>query len=600
MKPHFVFEASWEVCNKVGGIYTVVKSKASLMVDKYTDKYLLVGPYFADKVQGSFLEEVPPEHFKKVFDNLTQEGIVCHFGKWIIPGQPQVILVDTHNFTYQTNDMKKKLWDDFRIDSLNTQYHDFDEPMLWSWAVGKLLERLGEALQGPIVAHFHEWLSAGGVLYLKENKNVATIFTTHATMLGRTLASHNVDIYQNLHTIDPEKEAYAHGIQSKYQTEKFAAMNADVFSTVSEITSIEAESLLGVKPGKLLPNGLDMAKFPTFEDISIKHKLYKSKIMDFIIYYFFPYYHFSLDNTLIFCLCGRYEYHDKGIDLFIDALGKLNKRLKDEGSEKTVVVFIWVPGNIRGIKPELLENKTKYQDVLESINDNLTDIKNKIVYLKLADQQTSDMIFEASVSEEIHQKILRMKRTQGTPPLCTHNLFDEDNDQIISGFRSAGLFNRKEDRVKAIFYAIYLTGADGLLDTDYYESIMGTQLGVFPSYYEPWGYTPLEAGALGVASMTTDLAGFGRYLQSKKGEEASEEMCEGIYVLSRFNKTDQEVVESLSRSLYDFTNLSKEGRIKNKLQARNLASKADWKYLIKNYFEAHEMAVKTRFGDGTS
>ncbi|MFH1133644.1 MAG: hypothetical protein V1735_04075 [Nanoarchaeota archaeon] len=598
MKPNYVFEASWEVCNKVGGIYTVVKSKAALMVDEYADRYIMIGPFFAKKSQGEFLEEVPSPEFKQVFEAVSKEGIICHYGKWLCAGEPRVILVDFTNFTFQNNAIKAKLWERFRIDSMNTGYHDFDEPIVWSTAVGKIIERMAEQLEGPIVGHFHEWLAAGGLLYLVDNKKVATIFTTHATMLGRTLASSNRDIYDSLNSIDPEQEAFKSGIQAKFQTEKMAAMNADVFSTVSEITGMEAEALLSCKPAIILPNGLDMSKFPSFEDISIKHKLYKSKLMDMIIYYFFPYYHFDLDQTRIFFLCGRYEFHDKGIDVFIEALGKVNERLKQEKSNITVISFIWVPGNIRGIKQELLENKTNYQDLLDTIHDNLNDIKNKMVFLEVTGQQISDKtLFDKDVLQEIKQKLLRLKRTEGLPPLCTHNLYDEDHDEIIQSFRKNGLLNRAEDRVKAIFYAIYLTGADGILDTNYYESMNGAQLGVFPSYYEPWGYTPLEAGALGVSSVTTDLAGFGRYLNTLKADDkVRDPKVEGIFVLPRYRRTNSEIVNDLTEFLYNYSLSSKEERIKNKLEARRLAMLADWKHLIKNYFEAHRLAVKGRYG----
>ncbi|MBU0980315.1 MAG: glycogen/starch synthase [Nanoarchaeota archaeon] len=598
MKPKHVFECSWEVCNKVGGIFTVVKSKAALMVEHYGDGYFMVGPYFADKVHGEFMEEVPSPVFKAVFEELAKEGIMCHFGKWLVEGEPKIILIDFTNFTYEANAIKARLWQEFRIDSMGTQFHDFDEPIIWSTAVGKLLEKLGEKLEGPIVGHFHEWLAAGGLLYLKDSKKVATVFTTHATMLGRTLASHDVDIYNELDKLDPDAEAYRLGIQSKYLTEKSAAMCADQFTTVSEITGMEAEALLKRKPDILLPNGLDMSKFPTFEDISIKHKLLKSKMLDFIIYYFFPYYHFDLDKTRIFFLAGRYEYHDKGIDVFIDALGNVNRMLKEEKSDKTIVTFIWVPGAIRGIKTELLENKMKYQDVLDTFNDNLVDIKNRLVFLTITDQSLcNEDLFDKDITQELKRKLLSMKRKEGSPPLSTHNLVDEQHDDVMCGFRRAELLNREEDRVKVVFYGIYLTGADGLLDTNYYESMLGSHLGVFPSFYEPWGYTPLEAGALGISSVTTDLAGFGRYLSKLK---SNKKMKEGIFVLPRFKRSYDQIVKELTGFLYDYVKLDKAGRIKNKLEARRLASMADWKNLISNYFEAHEKAVQLRFKDGAA
>ena len=581
-----LFEVSWEVCNKVGGIYTVVKSKASQMMNYYKENYFLIGPYFAKQALGKFSEEVPKDYCKGPFDELKKEGIICHCGKWLVEGNPNVILIDFEGFKQKINDIKKELWESYKIDSLRAA-HDYDEPVAWSYAAGKLIEKLANSFKDKkIAAHFHEWLSGAGVLYLKSKKlPVSTVFTTHATVLGRTLSNSNVDLYSNWDKIEPDKEAYKYFIESKHQVEKQAAMNADVFSTVSEITALEAESMLGKKADILLMNGLDIGKFPTFEENAIKHRMQRDRIREFLLYYFFPYYAFDINETLIYFIAGRYEFRDKGIDIFIKALEKLNKKMKQSNSKKTIIAFIWVPANIRNIKPELLENKTYYQDIKDSFDEISEDTKKNIINLIISNKKITDSIFDKEFLSEIKGKVKRFSK-KGSPAISTHDIY-EGEDTIIKALKESKLDNNREDPVKVVYYPIYLSGADGLLNLNYYEAMEGSHLGIFPSYYEPWGYTPLEAGALGVASVTTDLSGFGRFFCN----ECKQEENPGIFVLKRLGKKDEDVIEELAKIMLDFSNLSKQDRIANKIQARKIASIADWKIFVKNYIEAHNMAI---------
>jgi glycogen(starch) synthase len=295
-----------------------------------------------------------------------------------------------------------------------------------------------------------------------------------------------------------------------------------------------------------------------------------------------------LENALIYFIAGRYEFHDKGIDIFINALGKLNEILKEEKSNQTIISFFFVPGNIRGIKPSLLESKTKFKDIKDQIDENLGEIKNRIIHSLVSKEKLSqNSLFDKEIQSDMKTKIAKLTM-KGTPPLSTHDLFNEDQDAILNAFKYVGLLNRKEDNVKVIFYPIYLTGADGLLDTSYYESMLGSHLGVFPSFYEPWGYTPLEAAALGVGSVTTDLAGFGRYIC----KECTQAKQPGVFTLKRFNKSDEDVTKELIDTLHNFTHLTKQQRVENKITARNIAKMADWKFFIKRYIEAHNLALK--------
>ena len=586
-KADVIYEVSWEVCNKVGGIYTVVKSKAAKMVEVYSENYFLIGPYFASKAIGQFQEELPKDFCKAPFEELRKIGIICHFGKWLIEGSPNVILIDFVSFRSRINEIKRELWDWHKVDSLRAPL-DYDEPVTWAYAVGMLIERLSKCYENKkIVAHFHEWLSGAGLLCLKKrNAGIATVFTTHATILGRTLASSNVDIYNVWDKINPDQEAYKYNIEAKHFVEKNSAAIADVFTTVSEITGMEASYLLKKKPDVLLPNGLDISKFPSFEEIVIKHRLQRDRIREFMLYYFFPYYTFDPKDTLIYFLAGRYEFHDKGIDIYIKALGRLNQRLKEEKSKKTILAFIWVPANFRNIRPELLENKTLYQDIKDSLEDVKDDVEKNIIYSLMSSKKISkEILFDEEFLADMKIKIAKFMK-KGKPPVITHDLYDE-NDTILNAIRNANLNNDEDDKVKVVYYPIYLSGADGLLNLNYYEAMQGSHLGIFPSYYEPWGYTPLEAGALGVSSVTTDLAGFGRSFCT----ECLQSDNPGIFVLKRLNKNDADVENQLVDVMFAFANLSKEERAANKLQARKVASMADWKSFVNNYIEAHNLAV---------
>lgn len=590
-KADIVFEVSWEVCNKVGGIYTVVMSKAARMVDAYGDSYLMIGPYFASKVAGQFEEELPSELYKNAFEDLRKIGIICHFGRWLIEGSPFVVLIDFVNCTGRANDIKRELWEWYKIDSLRAQ-HDYDEPVVWAYVAGIAIERLsGLHSNKKIVAHFHEWLSGAGLLYLKKkNVKIATVFTTHATVLGRTLANSGTDLYNIWNNVNSDQEVYKYGIEAKHLVEKNSAVFADVFATVSEITGMEASHFLKKKPDVLLPNGLDISKFPTFEELAIKHRIQRDRIREFMLYYFFPYYAFDPRETLIYFIAGRYEFHDKGIDIYIKALAKLNERLKQSKSKKTIIAFIWVPANFRSIGPELLENKTLYQDIKDALEEVVGDVEKNIVYSLVSNKKIAkESLFSGDFLAEMKTRISRFIK-KGKPPISTHEMYDE-NDLILRGIASANLKNEEQDPVKIIFYPIYLSGADGLLNLNYYEAMQGSHLGVFPSYYEPWGYTPLEAGALGVSSVTTDLAGFGRYLCL----ECAQSDTPGIFVLKRLNKSDDDVIDELADFMFKFANLSDENRIANKMQARKTASMADWRSFVNNYIDAHNMAVDNAY-----
>ncbi len=582
-----LFEISWEVCNRIGGIYTVIKSKTSNVKSEFA-KYFVVGPYFPAKHASEFIEEKAPDELARGFEVLEKEGIVCHYGKWLTDVDVDAILIDFKGFSARSNDIKAELWKNYGIDSLYTSWFDFDEPVVWAYAAGRMVEELSKGRKA--VAHCHEWLAGAALLYLKSRKaKVATVFTTHATVLGRSLTNSGVDIYNDKAPVDVNISEYRASVKPKHQVEEKAAKKADAFTTVSSITDMEAQRFLGRKADVLLLNGLNISKFPTFEEASIKHHLFREKIKQFLLQYFFPYYTFDIENTMIYFLAGRYEFRAKGIDVFIKALGELNMRLIDEKSEKTVAAFFWVPGNVRGIKHELGESRVVFKDIKEPINDEHDALMGKLLTAIISGKSSFDetYLLGEQLMSDTRRKLLRFKKS-GTPPLSTHDLVNEDNDEILNAFREAGLINRREDRVKAIFYSTYLTGADDLLDLSYYEAMQGSHIGVFPSFYEPWGYTPVEAAALGVSSITTDLSGFGRYIC----RGVSGKKLPGIFVTKRLGKSDDYVVKELAEVLYDFAKLSTQDRIKNKMEAKRIASVTDWRYMIKNYFKAYGFALE--------
>lgn len=589
MKPDFVFEISWEAANKVGGIHTVIVSKAREMVAHYGANYFLVGPYFKNKLAGQFEPIAPPEYFKKAFLEAGKEGVKAHFGKWLIDGEPLIILLEFDGVKPYLNDIKKELWDLHQIDSLGSGF-DFDEPVAWGYAAGKFIKHVVGDMPGKkILCHFHEWLSGSALVYLKKEKvPFASVFTTHATALGRSLAGRAVDFYSNFANINPDAEARANFVQHKHQLEKAAASITDIFTTVSHITALESRYFLGREPELILPNGLDIEKFPTIEEITRKHNIQRNRIRKFLIYYFFPYYNFDISQTIIFYTAARYEFRNKGIDVYIQSLAWLNEKLKKENSKKTVVSFLWIPANVSGVNKSLLKFREIFNDIQNSLEEVEEEMEDAILYSLISqrDVKVSELL-DSQMMLSLKSKIREMKSENDLPPLATHDLVDP-YDQIIRTLRDNGLTNKEEDKVKVIFYPIYSSGSDGLLNLEFYESIQGSHFGVFPSFYEPWGYTPLESAALGVASVTTDLSGFGRFFKS----EVAGQENPGVYIVERFGKNDEEVIGPLSDILYHYTSLNRRGRVENKIAAYKLAAHADWGIFVKNYFAAHEKAME--------
>lgn len=583
-KAEYLFEISWEVCNKVGGIYTVLSSKAEIMKKTYKN-YYAIGPLFDGKTSLDFAQLTPPTPFKEVFEELEKENIHCVYGEWKIDGEPKTILVSYSKKVGQADLIKKDLWDKFGIDSLTAAW-DFTEPVVWSWCVAKFLEKMRQKLpKAEIVAHFHEWLAGSGILHLKNlNVNMATVFTTHATMLGRAISGSNQELYANLNALNPREEAYKYHVQDKYLTELACAKTADVFTTVSEITGIEAEKILDKKPDMILPNGLGVKEFPTMEEAVLLHRKNRDIMREFITYYFFPYYQFDIEESLIFFMVGRNEFRNKGMDVFIDALGGLNERLKKEKSQKTIISFFFIPDGVREIKNSLLSDREVYNEIKKLVEDESEMMQGRLIRQFLTGERIQPRkLFHKEFVQNIKKRKALLKRDSKNPPLSTHNLTDEANNQVIKAFYTNGLDNSEDDKVKVVFYPIYISEADGLINLKLYDIISGGHMGVFPSYYEPWGLTPVESAALGVPAITSDLSGFGRYINDKsKG---------GIFVLKRLDKKREEVVADLTDMLYNYSKLRHKQRVEQKLKAKKIADSVTWSSFAKEYVKAHNLAL---------
>lgn len=577
-----VFEASWEVTNKCGGIYTVVTSKLPLMQANY-DTYCAIGPLF-DKVPNDFIQQVPPETFARAFSHLALEGIRCIYGTWAVQGKPNTILIDARSLLKYVNNIKGWLWEKYGVDSINAAY-DFDEPLAWSWGVGKFLENIANQLpENDIIAHLHEWLSGFALLYLKDkNARIATVFTTHATMLGRTLSSNNVKLFESLNNINPEEEAKRYGVMDKFSTERACALNADCFTTVSDTTAKECEVFFGKKP-KVLPNGLAIDSYPTFEETIFRHLKNKERLSDFVMSQFFPYQTFDLTNTLYFYFGGRYEYRNKGFDIMIMSLAKLNEYLKSIGSKRTIVMFFFVATHSNGPKTELLENKSYVDGLTETVHERADYLLQRIVLNVLQGDVLNVDILPEGFMEDLKRSYHFVKRS-GNPPICTHKI-DENNDPTIQQLLRLGLDNREDNRVKVVFMPTYLDGGDSLLNMEYYEAVSACHLGIFPSYYEPWGYTPLESIALGVPAITTNTAGFGKYIQEEVIGTHS-----GLFIIDR-TKKQESVIEELYYVMKEFSELDRTARVSRKMNAHALSSYADWRQLIRHYLNAHNQALK--------
>lgn len=538
--PDYIFESSWEVCNKVGGIYTVLSTRAKTLQDALKDRIIFIGPdCWGEKECPYFRED--SKLFKDWRKQLKKEEIAVKVGRWMIPGEPIAILVDFFPYFQKKNDIYGKLWELYQVDSLHA-YGDYHEASMFSYAAALVVESFYKFYLDDtkkVVYHGNEWMTGLGLLYINYHlPQIATIFTTHATSIGRSIAGNNKPLYDYLFAYNGDQMSGELNVQSKHSIEKQTAKYVDCFTTVSEITAKECVELLDKPVDVVLPNGFENNFVPKGAAFTSKRKEARKRLLDVAN---------ALmgtdlnDDTLIVSTSGRYEFRNKGIDVFIEAMNRL---LRDKDLTKNVVAFIEVPGWVGEPRKDLQE--------------------------RLASGKKYDTPLEVC---EI-----------------THWLNNMSHDNVLEMLKYFDMHNYKDDRVKLIFLPCYLTGDDGIINMTYYDVILGNDLCIYPSYYEPWGYTPLESIAFKVPCITTDLSGFGLWANSIKGDYS--EIEDGAKVIHRTDYNYSEVADIIKDTVAKYSNMSADEVKKARQNADKLSKKALWSQFIKYYYDAYDFALR--------
>ena len=584
-----LFEIGWEVCWQLGGIYTVLRTKVPAMLNRWGERYCLIGPY-NPQTAGLEFEERPTEGvIRKTLDRLRDQGIACHYGRWMVPGRPRVILLDYRGRFALLDTDKYLLWKDHGVSTVADD-GEVNEVVAFGFSVAEFFSALIQEKEPatPVIAHFHEWMAGVAVPRIAHRKlPMSTIFTTHATLLGRYLASDDPQFYQHLPQINPDAEAARYNIFPRFAIERAAAHAAMVFTTVSQVTSFEAEKLLGRKPDLILPNGLNLHRFAALHEFQNLHLQYKEAIHEFVIGHFFPCYSFDLDKTLYLFTSGRYEYRNKGMDLFIEALHQLNRRLRDASDRPTIVAFIITKAATRNINVAALQSQSMFDELHKTCEQIEQQMGRRLFRGAVNGRIVSEGLLDEDDTVHLKQAI-HAWRTGRQPPIVTHDLVDDANDPILKHLRHRRLFNAPDDPVKVIFHPEFLTATSPLISLDYEQFVRGCHLGVFPSYYEPWGYTPMECVALGLPAITTDLSGFGAYVQQNVPEHRER----GVHVLNRRTRSFDQSVEELVGHLLDFVKMSRRQRIEMRNRVERLSELFDWSAMIEHYNQAHAMALE--------
>lgn len=538
----FIFETSWEVCNKVGGIYTVLSTRAKTLQEIMRDRIVFIGPdCFNGEENPYFFED--KELFNDWLAIAKHDGLSLKIGRWNTPGTPIAFLVDFKASYADKNKFYGELWERYGVDSLHA-YGDYDDSAMFSYATAKVVEsffRFYLCNCTNVIFHANEWQTGFAALALQHDvPEIATIFTTHATGIGRSIAGNNKPLYDYLQAYNGDQMADELNMQSKHSIEKQTAHYVDCFTTVSDITAVECKELLDKPVDAVLPNGFEDDFVPKAALFTKKRNAARKRLLRIAE---------ALtgskldDNTLIVSTSGRYEFRNKGIDVFIEAINKLRH---DEELQRDVVAFIEVPDWVARPRTDLQE--------------------------RLATNKTYD--------------------TALFLPLVTHELHNMDADCVLNMARHLGIANAPTDKVKLIFIPCYLNGDDGIVNMSYYDVVLGNDLCVYPSYYEPWGYTPLESIAFKVPCITTDLAGFGLWANQLKGKFC--EITDGVKVIHRTDNNYFEVADSIKQTIKEYAAMDKKTVEKCRANAQKLSKKALWRKFIQAYKTAYDIAIKNR------
>ena len=544
IKPDYIFEASWEVCNKVGGIYTVLSTRAKTLQNSMTDKVFFIGPDFWQDEENPLFKEDRGllsgwRKHAEVEDNLN-----IRIGRWNIPGKPIAILVDFHPFFRLKNEIYAWAWKYYQVDSLHA-YGDYDEASMFSYAAGRVVESFfkfqGLTPSDNVIYQAHEWMTCLGALYVQQAcPSVGTIFTTHATSIGRSIAGNNKPLYDYLHNYNGDQMAAELNMQSKHSIEKQAAHHVDCFTTVSDITNIECEQLLEKKADVVLMNGFEDDFVPkvgrSFDSARKKARAAMLKVANALLGSNLK------DNTLIVSIGGRYEYKNKGIDMFVDAMNRLNN---DSRLQRNVLAFVLVPAWVKEPRADL-----QHKLSVKENKDNLPCGDSRI----------------------------------------THNLNNQENDPVLGQMNWLGMHNHERDRVKVIFVPCYLDGKDGIFNMQYYDLLIGMDLCIYPSYYEPWGYTPTESVAFHVPCITTDLAGFGLWVNKERGHYSM--LSEGVKTIHRSDYNFVQAADDIRDVVIELSQMDNSAIIQTRKNAQSIAEKALWKHFIVYYYQAYDIALR--------
>jgi glycogen synthase len=540
LKPEYIFETSWEVCNMVGGIYTVLSTRAATLQQIYKDKLVFIGPdVWVDKQNPYFLE-VPELWADWQSFTFKEYHLKIRVGRWNIPGKPMAVLVDFLPLMNRKNEIYGQVWEQAGVNSM-ASYGDYDESSMFGYATGIIIESYYRFYnlsdKNPVVAHFNEWMTTFGAFYIqKQVPAIATIFTTHATSIGRSIAGNHKPLYDYLNEYNGDQMAYELNMVSKHSTEKIAAHLVDCFTTVSEITGVECEQLLDKKPDVITPNGFEDDFVPQGSKFSTARKAARANlrhVAETLLGYKLK------EETVFISTAGRYEYKNKGIDTFLESLKQISTC---PNLTKEAVIFVMVPAHIKGARAELA--------------------------LALNDPKV---------------------KFESTNRFTTHDLHDYYTDNVMSAVNWYHFKNDQADKLKIIFVPAYLNGADGIFNKPYYDLLIGMDLTVFPSYYEPWGYTPLESVAFSVPTITTDLSGFGLWAShSVQGIE------QGVGVIHRSDYNGYHVSMQIAEMICHFVSYNETEINDIRKKAFDISEKALWKHFIQYYDRAYHIALENK------
>ena len=544
IRPNYIFETSWEVCNKVGGIYTVLSSRANTLQQEFSGEVYFIGPDLT-KENAQFTEDTKLQKTWK--SAAKRNGLNVRIGRWNVPGKPIAILVDFRPFFEQKNKIYAEAWENFGVDSLKA-YGDYDEASMFSYAAGKFAEIVVKeciSKNKKVIYQAHEWMSGLGMLFLKKNApEVATIFTTHATSIGRSIAGNNKLLYEYFEGYNGDQMAEELNMQAKHSIEKKSAHLADCFTTVSRFTDTECRQLLDKPADVVLPNGFESEFVPKGAAFTAKRRAARKLIFNVATQLTGQKIN---DDTIILSTSGRNDFRCKGFDVYMESLAQLNERLKAKNTENKdtkVLALIEVPCWLKGPRKDLLE--------------------------RLADNKPVS--------------------TPLSTPMITHDLYNQEEDRILCLIQNLGLWNTENDPVKVILIPSYLEGNDGIFNMPYYDVLTANDLCVYPSYYEPWGYTPLESCAFKTPCITTDLSGFGQWVNEVLKHEGK--LTDGVKVVHRTDMNYYESAREICDTVEELLAAPAKDRDNWRKKAAKLAEKAQWKHFIKYYFEAYDFALR--------